>query len=90
MNNFQRNLFIKKKIIEKYLTEPNYNTKLDSKSKFIIMDGNALHERLFLTQIDIEEKTITVFKDDNIKDFVKQLQSMILKRAIELGYTEEE
>ena len=88
--NMALTITINKKVIEKHLTDPTYKSEVESKAKFRVLDDTATYEGNPLTIIDREEKTITVFKLEVIKGYAKQLQSMILKRAIELGYTEEE
>lgn len=77
-------------MIKKYLTDENYKSDPQSKGKFKIDNWAAIYDGIPLSQIgDYEEKTISYSNDDKIKGFAKQMQNIIKREALLLGYTEE-
>ena len=76
-------------LIRRYLSEPNLKANVENNAKLKILDGTAVYDGCALSQIDFENKTICYFSGDRIKGFAKQMQNIIKKQAIELGYTEE-
>ena len=76
--------------IKKYLVDQNYQANITNSAKLKIDNGTVLYSGVRLSQIDFEYKTIHYFEDDNIKGFAKQMQNIIKREALALGYTEEE
>lgn len=84
---------INKNMIEKYLTIEGFETKKDSKNKLVIIDGLCFwlvgDVRYYLTQVDFAEKKITYFDTEKAPKFAVQMQNIIERRAIELGFKED-
>lgn len=76
-------------LIRRYLSEPNLKANVENNAKLKIMDSTAVYAGCALSQLDFENKTIYYFQDDRIKGFVKQMQNIIKREALTLGYTEE-
>ena len=76
-------------LIRRYLSEPNLKANVENNAKLKILDGTAVYDGCALSRIEFEKKTICYFSDDRIKGFAKQMQNIIKKQAVELGYTEE-
>lgn len=76
-------------LIKKYLSEPNLKANVENNAKLKVLDGTAVYDGCPLSQLDFENKTICYFSDDRIKGFAKQMQNIIKREALALGYTEE-
>ena len=76
-------------LIRRYLSEPNLKANVENNAKLKVLDSTAVYDGCALSQLDFEKKTICYFSDDRIKGFAKQMQNIIKKQAVELGYTEE-
>lgn len=75
---------INKKIIKRYLTEPTYKSDLNNKAKFKVMDGTAVYDNLPIAQLDWEDRNVTLY--DGVKGFAKQMQNIIKREAVTLGF----